>query len=401
MKKSLNFHYQAIDSNGNKTEGYISAMNHRFARAELQSKAFSGIKINRSFKLFQFKKGKVSVKEITFFFQQLSALINAGIPLLDALDLTEKNSGPHRIKMILKNIKSEIASGHSLSAVLSNHPTMFDSFIVYLIKLGEATGTLDRILKKIEQHLEKIQSIKKRIIKALIYPACTVSMSIIITTIMLVFVVPQFQIIFSRHNAPLPLMTQLVFNLSMLVRSYGWMVVLFFILCFQIFFKLKRKNKFFQTAVDQSILKIPIVKTLFLHAMLSKITQTLYIATYSGMPLLSAIELSQKITKHTSFCHALCEARQKLTEGQSLHESLSGNLFPAYLKNLIKTGERSGKLDLMLEKTALYYEESVNLLVDRLSELIEPLIMVVLGIMIGTLVIAMYLPIFNLGSVIA
>lgn len=401
MNANRLFHYKAIDTNNHCTSGQISAINKRFALVELKKNHLKNIKIYLPFKVTFPKNKKISSKEIALFFQQLSAFINAGIPLFESLDLIKDDITNDHFKKIILHLKTEIASGHSLSDSMSSYPKIFHGFITHLINLGESTGTLDILLKKIEEYLEKIQRIKKRLIKAFIYPISIILVATLITAIMLIFVVPQFQMIFKNHNAPLPLMTQAVINLSCFIRSYGWILFLIFIFSTHLFFIAKRKNKTFQQFIDQLILKIPLLSIIVQQTILSKISLSLSIAIHAGTPLLTAIEFSQPIARHIPFQRALCNAHQKLSEGQSLYESLSDqNLFPSYMRNLIKTGEQSGKLDMMLEKIAIHYEESVNTFIDHLSELIEPLIMIVLGIMMGGLVIALYLPIFNLGAMI-
>jgi type IV pilus assembly protein PilC len=400
--KLKTYHWMGITTNNQTQKGEIAAINIRFAKAELQKQQINIKKIARKITLPSFAtKQKVTKNDITLLLRQLTSLIVSGIPLLQALQVIQQGSKKPSLKELINKILNDLKHGNSLSKTLAQHPKYFDQLTCQLIAAGEQSGQLDIMLERITTHREKIIKIKNKIKKALLYPCAVISAAIIVTTILLIFVVPQFAELFSGFGAQLPLLTRMVIALADFLKAYVWLVLLFVIFCGWLIIFLKRRHKAFATFLDKQNLRLPIFGKILQKSIIARITHTLAITFATGVPLIEALRTLPVIAKNIPYAQAIAQIHEDVTTGTTLNQSIhNSQMFPNMVTQMVAIGEEGGKLDEMLTKIALFYEAEVDQMVDELSQLLEPMVMMILGITIGGLIIAMYLPIFKLGTII-
>ncbi|HDK02773.1 MAG TPA: type II secretion system F family protein, partial [Gammaproteobacteria bacterium] len=302
---------------------------------------------------------------------------------------------------LLLSVKTDIEGGSNLTDALAKHPRYFDALFCNLVRAGEHAGILDSLLDKIATYKEKTEALKGKIKKALFYPTAVVIMAVIVTSILLLFVVPTFQNLFHSFGANLPAFTQLVINLSQWMQHWWWVVLLGMIACATAFTQAKRRSRGFVEFLDRSVLKIPVIGVILNKAAIARFARTLATMFAAGVPLVEALDSVAGATGNSVYSKAVQRVRESVSTGQQLQLSMQQTgLFPNMVVQMVAIGEESGALDAMLGKVADFYEEEVDNAVDGLSSLLEPLIMAVLGVLVGGLVIAMYLPIFKMGSVV-
>jgi type IV pilus assembly protein PilC len=399
---SISFLWKGLDENGRKISGEIQAINIRFAKAQLEDESVLNLKIRRKNNFFSFShNNKITNKDISLIMRQLATLLASGAPLLQALTVTSKSCEKKALQHLLHDIKNTIKQGNTLSSALQAHEQHFDNTTCQLIAAGEQSGSLEIMLERIATYKEKIEQLKKKVRKALLYPCAVISIAMMVTWVLLIFVVPQFAELFSGFGAQLPLPTQAIIKLADFLKSYWWLLLLLIITpCWSLFF-FKRRNQTIKKIFDYIIFKIPIFGKILQKATIARLIRTLATSFSTGVPLLEALQSLTKIANNILFTNALTQIHKSVKEGQTLHHSLQiSKLFPHMTIQMVAIGEEAGKLSEMLIKIADFYEEEVDQMVDELSQLLEPLIMVILGIIIGGLVIAMYLPIFKLGMII-
>ena len=401
--KLSKFSWQGLNSDGKKMSGEIHAINIRFAKAKLINKGIELKKIHKkSSRLFNKRKNtKITSKDITSLFHQLATLFIAGIPISQALlsiSLSIENS---LLKEILIDIKNNVCQGNTLADSFKNHPKYFDNLTCHFIFAGEQTGKLDVILTQIAAQKEKTDALKMKVKKALTYPCIVLLVSITITSILLIFVVPQLSSLFGELGAKLPLPTRIVIGASNFIKQKWWILSLIIFAFSYIFTITKKKSEKLSSLVDFYILKIPIFGKLIQYAIIARLTRMLAMIFSTGISLLDALHTLANIANNKCFVQAILSARDNVRKGQSLHNSLQSTLlFPNMLIQMVAIGEEAGKLDNMLEKVADFYENEINHMTDTLNQLLEPIVMLILGIIIGGIIIAMYLPIFQLGMAI-
>lgn len=345
---------------------------------------------------------KISAKEITVLTRQLATLLMSGISLLQSLNVIHKGQNNPVLCKVIQGIKFSIEKGCSMAVSLENYPGYFNELYRSLILVGEHSGTLDRMLDRIANYKEKNDLVIGKVKKALIYPLTIISFAILVTIFLLIFIVPQFQILFSGFGVQLPIATLFVMRVADFLQTDGWMVLLFVIIFIGGFaFFLKRSKKFSEN-VDYGILYLPIVGALFKKSTLARFVRTLATTVAAGLPLQEALQITSGATGNQIYKIATLRIRDSIKRGQALHLSLNQKeLFPNLLVQMIAIGEESGTLEKMLFKIAEIYENEVDQVVEGLGSILEPLIMIFLGLLIGGLVIAMYLPIFKLGSILS
>lgn len=401
--KFITYTWLGVDASQCEVTGEIQAVNSRLAKARLQAQKISILKLKRKTKftwLRGYQKRITSVK-ITLVLRQLVTLLAAGIPILQAFEVIAKNCNNLKLQNLLITLKEKIQQGHSLSEALQAYPKYFNHLVYALVFAGEQSGTLDLLLMKVVTHREKMQHLKNKIKKALFYPCAVIVVSLMVTYVLLVFVVPQFTELFAGFGAQLPFLTRMIIKLSNFLQRFWWLVLLCLILPIIGVVIMRCRNKIFAKFFDQMVLKIPIIGNILKKSIIARLMQTLATIFASGVPLLKSLRLLQKIANNAQFYAALDEIYTEIDKGQTLHQSLQmSGLFPNIIIQMVAIGEEAGKLSDMLEKAAGFFQEEVDQLVDKLNQLLEPIVMMVLGIIVGGLVIAMYLPIFKLGMVI-
>lgn len=403
-KKDVSYIWEGMNSQGARIKGEYVAASLADVKAKLLQQ---GIKVSSVHKksslasLLSFNIGNiVKTEDIMLFCRQLSTMISANTPLLQALDIIIQGEKKAGLQNILHEVRNDIAEGIPLSEALRKHPKQFDSLFCNLVAVGEQSGTLDQLLEKIAAYKEQMESIRKKIKKALFYPITIVSIAVLVVTVMLVFVVPRFQELFSSFGHDLPAFTQAVVTASKTLRHYWWVYVILIPTMIFVYIYIKNRVKAVDYFVEKLKLRIFIFGTILRKAIIARVTRTLSISLAAGVPLVEALSSIAAIAGNKIYLDAIMKIRDEVAAGQSLDFSMQAtNLFPTLVVKMIVVGEQSGKLEEVLGKVAAFYEEDISHAIDILSSLIEPLVMVVLGIIIGGFVAAMYLPIFKLGSI--
>jgi type IV pilus assembly protein PilC len=398
--KQFPFSWQGKDPKGALLKGTVIAVNEAAVRATLRRQGLVPTKIRRQSTLFQ-KRQKITSEDIAIFSRQLATMLQAGIPLVQAFDIVATGHENPGMQKLLSAIKVDLESGTTLAEALAKHPVYFDKLFVNLVHSGEQSGALETLLDKIATYKEKTEAIKKKIKKALTYPAAVVVVAIIVTAVLLVFVIPQFESLFQGFGADLPAFTQFVVGLSLFVRSNGVIIILAATAAAMVFGYFRKRSRKFNEFLDRLLLKIPVIGAIMHKAAIARFTRTLSTMFAAGVPLVEAMESVAGATGNIVYEKATLEIRTEVATGQRLQRAMEATeLFPNMVIQMVAVGEESGSLDEMCAKVADFYERDVDDAVDNLSSLLEPMIMAILGILVGGLVIAMYLPIFKLGSVV-
>ena len=393
--------WSGINQHGKKISGVEQATNHVQLKIKLAKQNIFPLKITPSFKFTAWSYQKIKTKHITNFIEQLTVLINANTPIIKALTIISQDEQNPKIKNLVINCKNSISEGKSFHQTLQQYPQYFTELICSLINVGEQSGTLDIMLQELTNHLKKTEFQKRKIIKALIYPTSILCTTFIVTIILLIFVIPQFETMFNNFGAKLPSYTQLIINLSGFLQA-TWKIFLATIISIIICIKTIHHHSIkFRQFLDKLILNIPFVKTILTYAIISRLTKTLSLTLKSGVPLLTAINISGATISNWQYKFAIQNTIKLIANGKTLNSALhEQNLFPNKVIQLIALGEETGILDSMLEKISTNYNEELNSLTDNLNNLLEPVIMLILGVLVVGLVIGMYLPIFRLGTII-
>lgn len=398
--KQYPFTWQGKDQKGTLIKGTLVAVNEAAVRASLRRQGLVPTQIRRKSVLFQ-KRSKITSADIALFSRQLATMMQAGIPLVQAFDIVAAGHENPSMQKLLTEIKTDIESGTTLADALAKHPVYFDDLFVNLVNSGEQSGALETLLDKIATYKEKTEAIKKKIKKALTYPAAVLVVAVVVTAILLIFVIPQFEGIFTSFGADLPAFTLFVIGISLFVRSNGFFIVVALVAAASIFMYFKKRSRPFNHFLDRMILKVPVLGEIIRKASIARFTRTLSTMFAAGVPLVEALESVAGATGNIVFEKATLEIRTEVATGQRLQRAMEATeLFPNMVIQMVAVGEESGSLDEMCGKVADFYERDVDDAVDNLSSLLEPLIMAILGVLVGGLVIAMYLPIFKLGAVV-
>lgn len=398
----IEFVWKGKDRTGKVIKGEMSAYSETIARADLRRQGTRVISLKKKPRpLFTKAKSTISSKDISVFSRQLGTMLESGIPLVQSFDIIGKgNENPAMAEMLMA-IKADIEEGDTLAGALRKRPIFFDELYCNLVEAGEQAGVLEGLLDKIATYKEKTETIKAKIKKSLTYPIAVIVVAFIVTAIMLIFVVPVFKDLFDSFGADLPSFTLWVMGLSdWLVNNYYYLVGVIVALVYTFMF-FKKRSKPFNYFLDRLLLKIPIIGMILHKSAIARFSRTLSTMSAAGVPLVEALESVAGATGNIVYSKAVMQMREDVATGQSLQYSMAQTkLFPNIVQQMLAIGEESGAIDKMLDKVADFYEEEVDNLVDNLSSLMEPFIMVVLGILVGGLIVAMYLPIFKLGAAI-
>ena len=394
------FVWEGTDKRGIKMKGEQSSKNANFLRAELRKQGITPTVVKVKPKPLFGAAGKpVSPKEIAFFSRQLATMMKSGVPIVSALEIIEGGQKNVRMKKLVEEIRYDIESGSSLSEAIGKHPVQFDELYRNLVRAGESAGVLETVLDTIASYKENIETLKGKIKKALFYPAVVIAVAILVSAILLIFVVPQFEGVFKQFGADLPAFTKLIVAASRFMVSYWWAVfgTLFAVVFGFLFFK--KRSVALQHFLDRAVLKIPVVGQIMHNSSIARFSRTLAVTFKAGVPLVEALDTVAGATGNTVYEKAVYRVRDDVAVGYPLNMSMKQvNLFPHMVIQMSAIGEEAGALDAMLFKVAEYYEQEVNNAVDALSSLIEPFIMIFIGGIIGAMVVGMYLPIFKLAA---
>ncbi|MCR6663506.1 MAG: type II secretion system F family protein [Luteimonas sp.] len=396
------FVWQGTDKRGKVMKGEQQAKNANMLRAELRKQGIQPTLVkNKPKPLFGAAGKPITAKEIAVFSRQLATMIKSGVPLVMALEIIGNGNKNVRMQKMVNELRLDIEGGSSIYEALSKHPVQFDELYRNLVKAGEGAGVLETVLETIASYKENIETLKGKIKKALFYPIMVIVVAILVSAILLIFVVPQFEIAFENFGAELPAFTMLLINASRFVTSW-WLVITLIIVggIFGFIFAYKRSPAL-QHTVDRLSLKIPVVGKILNEAAIARFARTLAVTFKAGVPLVEALGIVAGATGNKVYEEAVLAMRDDVSVGYQVNMAMKQvGIFPHMVVQMTAIGEEAGALDTMLFKVAEFYEEEVNNAVDALSSLLEPIIMVVIGVMVGGMVIGMYLPIFKLAATV-
>jgi type IV pilus assembly protein PilC len=398
--KQFPFLWEGKDKKGNRVKGRGLAKDELELRADLRRQGIAATRIKKERQLFR-TEGKVTAEDIAIFSRQLATMLTAGIPMVQAFEIIGVGHDKPSMQKLVLAIKQDIETGNALHVALGKHPLYFDDLYTNLVEAGEHAGALETVLDKIATYKEKTEALKKKIKKALFYPAAVLAVAVIVTVILLLFVIPQFESLFQGFGADLPAFTQMVINMSRWMQKNGWILLITVggaAFAFGYFYKRSRPMRQF---LDRMSLQVPVIGPILKKAAIARFTRTLATMFGAGVPLVEAMKSVAGATGNIVYQDATMRMRDEISTGMRMQRAMENTgLFPNMVVQMIAVGEESGSLDEMAGKVADFYEADVDAAVDGLSSLLEPLIMVILGVLVGGLVIAMYLPIFKLGAVI-
>jgi type IV pilus assembly protein PilC len=394
------FVWEGTDKRGVKMKGEQSSKNANFLRAELRKQGITPSVVKVKPKPLFGSAGKpVTPKEIAFLSRQLATMMKSGVPIVTSLEIIEGGQKNVRMTKMIEQIRYDIESGSSLSEAISKFPVQFDELYRNLVRAGESAGVLETVLDTIASYKENLEALKGKIKKALFYPAVVIAVALLVSAILLIFVVPQFEAVFKQFGADLPAFTKVIVGASRFMVS-NWYIVfgaIFAGIFAFIFFK--KRSLAFQHFLDRVILKVPVIGQIMHNSSIARFARTLAVTFKAGVPLVEALDTVAGATGNTLYEQAVHRIRDDVAVGYPLNMSMKQvNLFPHMVIQMTAIGEEAGALDAMLFKVAEYYEQEVNNSVDALSSLIEPFIMIFIGGVIGAMVVGMYLPIFKLAA---
>ncbi|MFK8397564.1 type II secretion system F family protein [Pseudomonas sp. BGr12] len=400
LKTSV-FTWEGTDKKGGKIKGELSGANPMLVKAQLRKQGINPTKVRKK-GISLLGKGKaIKPLDIALFTRQMATMMGAGVPLLQSFDIIAEGFENPNMRKLVGDVKQEVAAGNSLANSLRKHPRHFDDLYCNLVDAGEQSGSLETLLDRVATYKEKTEALKAKIKKAMTYPIAVMIVATIVTAILLIKVVPQFQSVFASFGAELPAFTLMVIGISEALQKW-WFV--FLILLFIVAFAFREahiRSEKFRNSVDRALLKTPVIGGILYKSAIARFARTLSTTFAAGVPLVEALDSVAGAVGNVVFRDAVMRVKQDVSTGTQLNFSMRvTGVFPSMAIQMAAIGEESGSLDDMLAKVAGYYEDEVDNAVDNLTTLMEPMIMAVLGILVGGLIIAMYLPIFQLGNVV-
>ncbi len=396
------FEWQGKSVTGEVRKGVLEAPSSQLVEVYLRRLNIIPIKIQpkKEFTFKLFTRKSVSEKDLATFTRQFAVVLEAGLPMIKSLELLAEQQKNLYFKKVLQEIKIKVETGTALSDAMAEYPKVFDNLYVQMIRSGEASGNLDIVLKRLALHLERIASLKSKIKHAMVYPSVIVLVTIAVISIIMLFVIPKFAEIYEGAGHALPLPTQILINIS---RNFGWILLVLILLCIGLFIGIRyyRTTEKGRYQIDKLILKLPLFGSLFQKAATSRIARTLASLIGGGVPLLQALTVAGETSGNRVFGKAMEEIKINVSAGQSIAEPMFyTGVFPYLLVEMVRVGELTGKLEDMLNRVADFFEEEVDRMVNTLSTLIEPFLVIVLGVVVGGILVSLYLPIFKLGEVV-
>lgn len=403
VTEQATFKWVGVNSRGKRQEGELTGNSVALVKAQLRKQGITPSKVQRKAKpLFGSGGGKkITPKDIAMVTRQIATMLLAGVSLVQALDMIAQGAENPNVKALLTSIGNDVKAGQTMSSALRKHPRYFDDLYCDLVESGEQSGALDRIFDRVALYKEKAEALKSKIKKALFYPIAVIVVAIIVTSILLVFVVPQFQEIFNGFGAELPAFTQFVIGISEFMQEYWWVMLIGVFVAGYLFKEAHFRNEKVRDNTDKFILKIPVIGMILNKAAVARYARTLSTTFAAGVPLVDALDSAAGASGNVVYREAILDIKGEVSSGNPMNWAMrNSKIFPDMVVQMVAIGEESGSLDDMLAKVATIYEQEVDDAVDGLSSLLEPLIMVVLGTLVGGLIVAMYLPIFQLGAVV-
>ena len=395
------FLWEGTDRKGKKIKGKAMANDEAAVRADLRRQGVVPSRIRKQRKGMFAGGGTVTSTDIAIFSRQLATMLSAGIPLVQAFEIVGSGHDNAAMQKLIMTVKNDVEGGSSLAEALAKQPLYFDDLFVNLVEAGEQAGALETLLDKIATYKEKTEAIKKKIKKALTYPGAVLVVAFVVTTILLIFVIPAFEDLFQGFGADLPTFTRMIIDLSQFVREKGAYLATLIGGAVASFIYFKKRSRAMRHFLDRLILKAPVIGPILQKAAIARYARTLSTMFAAGVPLVEALQSVSGATGNIVYELGVLRMRDEVATGQRLQIAMENtDLFPNMVIQMIAVGEESGSLDEMSGKVADFYEEDVDNAVDNLSSLLEPMIMAILGILVGGLVVAMYLPIFKMGSVV-
>lgn len=399
LKKRI-YLYKGTDRQGNKVSGEIEMSSPALVKAQLQKVGIKPKSVSRKLEL-SFGGGGIKPMDIAIFSRQLATMMKAGVPLMQSFDIVADGLDNKAMANLVRSLRDDVSGGGSLAGALEKHPKYFDELFCNLVGSGEQSGSLETMLDRVATYKEKSEALKAKIKKAMMYPAAVVSIAFIVTALLMVKVVPQFADIFNSFGAELPAFTLLVIDISEWFQAY-WFIVLISVIGIVVAHKeAAQRSKKYRDTIDAAMLKAPIVGNIVNQSVYARFARTLSTTFAAGVPLVDALDSVAGAAGNEVYARAIRKVRDEVTSGTQLFVAMRATgRFPSMMLQMVSIGEESGALDSMLEKVANHYEAEVDNAVDGLTSLMEPLIMSVLGVLVGGLMVAMYMPIFQLGQVV-
>lgn len=396
------FAWEGVDKNGKRVKGEMSGQNDALIKAQLRRQGVNPLKVKKKPKpLFGSSGGKITSKDITVFSRQLATMMSSGVPLVQSFEIVGRGHENKAMQELVLSIKNDVEAGGSLTEALAKHPRQFSDLYVNLVTAGEQAGILEDILHKLATYMEKTEALKSKIKGAMFYPLAVVVVAFVITCILMIFVIPQFQDLFSGFGADLPALTQIVINMSKWFQANWYILIGGIVVVIVGIMQLMRRSIRFAHAVDRLLLKIPVLGDILNKSAIARFARTLSTMFAAGTPLVEAMTSVAGACGNIVYYEATMKMRDEIATGTQVQAAMrDSGIFPNMVIQMVAIGEESGALDQMLGKVADWYEQEVDDAVDSLTSLLEPIIMAVLGVLIGGLVIAMYLPIFKMGQVV-
>ena len=401
--KSLDtFQWIGVSTRGKRLEGELTGSSVALVKAQLRKQGITPSKVRRKTKpLFGARLQKITPKDIAIVTRQIATMLMAGVPLIQSIEMIGTGATNKSLGKLMETIADEVKAGQPLSQALRRHPRYFDDLYCDLVASGEQSGALDKIFDRVAIYKEKSEALKSKIKKAMFYPIAVLVIALIVTSILLIFVVPQFQDIFAGFGAELPAFTLMVIGISEFMQEYWWMMLIVIVAFGWAFKEAHLKSLKLRDATDRAILKLPVIGMILNKAAVARYARTLSTTFAAGVPLVDALDSAAGASGNAVYRYAILEIKAEVSSGNQMNWAMrNSKIFPDMVIQMVAIGEESGSLDGMLGKVATIYEQEVDDAVDGLSSLLEPLIMAVLGVLVGGLIIAMYLPIFQLGAVV-
>ncbi|MDZ4350802.1 MAG: type II secretion system F family protein [Xanthomonadaceae bacterium] len=396
------FLWSGTDKRGKKMHGEVQAKSASLVKAELRKQGIQPISVKTRPKPLFGKAGKrITAQDLTVFSRQIATMLQAGVPMVQAFDILAGGQTNPRMKEMLVDLRDQIAGGSSLTEALGSYPVQFDELYRNLVHAGEGAGVLDTVLDTVATYKERTEALKGKIKKALFYPAAVVAVAIIVSAILLIFVIPQFEEVFKNFGADLPAFTVLVVNMSRFMVSWWWLALLIVIGSGVAFISAYKRSEALQHGVDRLLLRLPVIGQILHQSAIARFARTLALTFKAGVPLVEALETVAGATGSQTYGKAVREVGEDVAVGYQLNMAMKQvNIFPHMVVQMVAIGEEAGALDTMLFKVAEFYEQEVNNAVDALSSLLEPFIIVLIGSLVGGMVVAMYLPIFKIAAAV-
>lgn len=398
-----NFAYEGTNRRGQKVKGELPSKNMALAKAQLRKQGIQVTKIHKKSKnlLEGLSKKKIGALDIAIFTRQLATMMKAGVPLVQAFEIVAEGLDNPSMREVVLGIKGEVENGNSFAGSLTKYPQYFDDLFVSLVASGEQSGALELMLDRVAIYKEKSELLKQKIKSAMKYPITVIAVAIGVTILLMLKVVPVFQNLFGSFGADLPAFTQLVVEMSEWMQAYWWLLLLSIGATIGGFLEAKKRSQAFRDFLDRAALKAPIFGDLVYKSIIARYARTLSTTFAAGVPMIEALESTAGATNNVVYRNAVMQIKEEVSTGTQLNFAMrTSGVFPSMAIQMVAIGEESGALDAMLEKVATHFENEVDNAVDGLTSMMEPLIMVILGVLVGGLVVAMYLPIFQMGSVI-